>query len=813
MRLQRLGFVFLAFYLVFLGGSAYYTLVFPIRVFHHLFVTLVLALWLMVRLWRGEGLPQTPLNLPIYAAVGVWFLTALTSLDVRMAFENIWFPLTHVLFFFALVDLLQRGFQRLVFETQFLMAALVVFISGLELASWYFGLGIGSSIGWAKVGFPQTAPRLALAMNISTLLAGYVAPLITLCVGWALTVRRRDFRVVLWILAVLLGIVLVLTFSRGGVISALTGLGALAALRLAQTPRVTRRIPARLWFGAAALVGVIAIFGFVLLTLSEARRSGDEGRLDMWTGAVHISVDRPLLGVGPGEFGRAFRTYRDPSIARDKLASAHNAYLNTMAETGVIGVIISLWLGIAFLRTTWRTWNTASSPQRKLRVETTAAALLGVAVHSLVDVFTTTPIVLLILLLAAYGITGHRSRLDPRPAPSRRERWAAVIALIVVLGYGIWFIQLDRAQSHYQNSLSDSENALEEAHAAATIDPYLTLYPLQIAYLTGQQVADQPDADAQPAIAAYRHALQLEPTWDTGWINLAALSARAGDTAAALKDLKTAWDINALNSAPLHWARLAEQTKAAPAAEIVNAYIQGAAPSINNPDLPLAAFWGQTDLRRQAAVTVASSLPLDWQYRILVIQDPQRAYALVPSNPQSAPEWWVAGEYALTVKKDAVGATADFTQAIQNARTVGDYYVSRARAEWQGDPAAAKRDLDAAQLLGTQYEYPNAVRALMATTPQEQRADLSAAVPGRHPGQEFAAVLYGRASVFDVFPEMRFTGPGSAALQPWYMLARQYAAEGNDDSAIRVYRAILDVAPFETEAQQQLEQMEKAPTS
>src|SRR5215211_4060726 len=103
MRFGRLIFILLAIYLVFIGGSAYYSLIFPIRQLHHILISILIIFWLVVRFRRG-GFPQTPLNWPIAAAVVVWVLSALLSIDPRMAFENLWFLLIHVVFFFVLVD-------------------------------------------------------------------------------------------------------------------------------------------------------------------------------------------------------------------------------------------------------------------------------------------------------------------------------------------------------------------------------------------------------------------------------------------------------------------------------------------------------------------------------------------------------------------------------------------------------------------------------------------------------------------------------------------------------------------------------------
>ncbi|MBC6935897.1 MAG: hypothetical protein DWB42_08635 [Chloroflexi bacterium] len=799
--MRRIFFILLAIYLVFLGGSTYYTLVFPIRVFHHALVTLLLLLWLASRLRRRQGLPQTPLNPPLYAAVLVWVFTALTSIDPRSAFENLWFQSTHVLFFFALVELFRRGYQRLVLETQFLLAALVVFLSGVELASWYFGLGFipGTQTGWIDVigpgvWLPLELPRLSLAMNISTLLAGYVAPLVILSAAWALTARRQ-YRAALWGLAGAVLVVLLLTLSRGGLLSLAVAAGTLAVIRLSQTPAITRRLSPRLLLGAAGGFGAAAILLFLIISLrSETGREwGDAGRLDMWRSAVEITRDYPLTGVGPGLFGRAFRSYRSPALVQDKLASAHNAYLNTAAETGLPGIVVSLWLGAAFLRAWLANWRRSDSVGRKIRLEAALAGLVGLGVHSLVDVFTITPIVLLCLLLAAYAITPLPESKVLKEPPRYTHPALAAAALVIIVLYGVWFVPLDRAQSLYQDSLAGGASALENVQAAIELDPALKLYPLHRDYLTGDQ-------------AAYLHALALEPTWDTGWLNLAALRLRVGDNSGALEALDRARQISQRNPAVLHWATLAETRSAAPPQAIIEAYTialkwQGS--------LPLSEFWWETALRREAVEQFLAGARLDWQYRVLAAHDPARAQTLVSTGPQTAAEWWIAGQDALANRDDAPAAAAAFSRAIELARTEGDYYASRARATLKSDPQATRRDLDIAALLGTYAEYPNAIRAELAASPEEAHRLRANALPPRLVGQEFAAVLYGRPAVFDLLPEVRFIGPGRAAMSPWYTIASGYLEAGEPEKATNVYRAILDYAPDEREARSQLEQLSR----
>ncbi len=813
MRLSRLAFILLAIYFVFIGGSAYYDLIFPIRLFHHLLVTILLAVWLIGRIRRGAGFPKTPLNLPILGAVIVWIVTAAASIDPRMAFENLWFPLTHVVLFFVLVDLFQRRRGRLVMETTFMIGALVMVVTGLELASWYFGLGIipNTQIGWISVigpgaWLPLEPLRVSLAMNISTLLAGFVAPLVILAGAWALS-ARRNYRVVLWLLAGGLLLVLILTFSRGGLLSILTAVGLFGFLRLLQMPRVDRRFPVRALAGVLVFIGVAAVSFYTILSITQTRsvNTGDVGRLDMWQSAAEMTGDRLLTGVGPGLFGRAFRTYRDPTIAQDKLASAHNAYLNTTAETGLPGIVVSLWLAATFGLAWYRNWRTEKSAGQKLRLEAALAALLGLAVHSLVDVFTITPIVLLILVLVAYCVTGRENGAGSIHIEKRRYRIIApIVALFITIGYGVWLFHLDRAQSRYMNSFGDADNALTNAQEAVDLDPSLNLYPLQVTFLTGQEALRSTNPDWEQAAQSYEHSLELEPTWDTGWINLAAIKLRQGDNQAALDYLDHARQIKVTNLASLQWAVLAEKMNAASENTIIDAYLTAIKSTVV---LPLSDFWWATDLRRAAIEQFLTDSPIDEQYRILAVHDPERARTLVSPTPSTAAEWWVAGEYALSAKNDREQAISDFSEAIQHAVTNGDYYASRARAERESDPEAAQRDLNIATLLGTLSEYPNAIRAEMAATPDEANQLRANALPPKGVREEFAAVLYGRPAQFDVFPEMRGVGPGRTVMQPWYAIADFRVANGDMEGAVRAYRAILDYAPDEQEAQEKLDQL------
>jgi tetratricopeptide (TPR) repeat protein len=191
------------------------------------------------------------------------------------------------------------------------------------------------------------------------------------------------------------------------------------------------------------------------------------------------------------------------------------------------------------------------------------------------------------------------------------------------------------------------------------------------------------------------------------------------------------------------------------------------------------------------------------------VHEPEKLAELVPENPQTAPEWWLNGEYALSIENDAQKAEEYFSQAISLAPNRGDYYASRARAMIELNLEQAAHDLDIARFLGTQYEYPNAIAVALSSDAEEIMKLRIKALPPLIQSQNFEGVLFaGRLGNFMPLPPVRFPGPGADAMQPWYDLAANYKANSDIANAIRVYRAILAYAPDESRAEAALEAMQ-----
>jgi O-antigen ligase len=144
---------------------------------------------------------------------------------------------------------------------------------------------------------------------------------------------------------------LLLTDSRGGLVALAVMLG--AALLLAGHLRA--RIAAVC--GVSVLVGI----GYFVLFASDVsvarlvsvvhggasgRLSDGSGRLPLWRLAIELVSERPLAGVGAGNFRSAAEQHfaRDPTLARPPLEVVHNTYLEIQTELGLVGLLLFLTL-------------------------------------------------------------------------------------------------------------------------------------------------------------------------------------------------------------------------------------------------------------------------------------------------------------------------------------------------------------------------------------------------------------------------------------------------------------------------------------
>lgn len=208
--------------------------------------------------------------------------------------------------------------------------------------------------GWADPNSVSAGTiRIYGPLGNPNLLAGYLLPLVPLACVAMLRWRRLSFQLLAAVTALLAGIAILFTYSRGGWLGLLAGLalaGMLLLLRgTAHWPPLWRRLLplGSLLIGSIVLaLAITQLEPFRTRALSLLAGRGDSSnnfRINVWLAALDMVQDRPWLGIGPGNaaFNSVYPLYQQPKF---NALSAYSVPLEILVETGVPGLLACLGL-------------------------------------------------------------------------------------------------------------------------------------------------------------------------------------------------------------------------------------------------------------------------------------------------------------------------------------------------------------------------------------------------------------------------------------------------------------------------------------
>jgi O-antigen ligase len=273
--------------------------------------------------------------------------------------------------------------------------------------------------------------------------AGYMELTIALPLGLLFSgVVDKDKRMLYLFVAGLMGVALVMTTSRGGIISLVaeivflvivTGIWKTQNERRKTKSSRLKQIGIRAGMAAALLVGLF--FGVLLLggefsiyRFIDTVNTNDPttGRAHFWAVTLDIIKAHPYVGTGLGAFGVIYTRY-DSRNGLFRLEQAHNDYLQVLSDAGIIGALLGLSFVVLLF---WMAISRARS-RDDFRRGVALAALSGcfaVLVHSFFD-FTlhTTSNALLFLVMAAIATLNGRVEEAPRRRKRRRSSSADIV--------------------------------------------------------------------------------------------------------------------------------------------------------------------------------------------------------------------------------------------------------------------------------------------------------------------------------------------------------------------------------------------------
>lgn len=399
----------------------------------------ILVLWVADG-WRlgNVRISRSPLQLPLLGAVILGLVQLLPLRDAAPGFVNTLSldPNSTKLVIVQLSTLFVYFAATLVFvDTPHRLHLLVrtIMIFGFLLA--IFGL-TQSFISPTKVyGMRELNQSTAFGPFINRHhFAGYMELTIALPLGLLLAGSiDKEKRILYLFIAGLMGVALVMTSSRGGIISLVAEIVFLVIVTAIWKKQGERRrvrssrlkgVAARVALAGALIVGLFAgviLLGgeFSLNRFIDSVNTDDPttGRAHFWAVTIDMIKANPVVGTGLGAYGVIYTRY-DTRNGLYRLEQAHNDYLQVFSDAGVVGGTLAFAFVVILF---YRGFGRAKS-RDDFRRGVALASLGGcfaVLVHSFFD-FTlhTTSNALLFLVLAALATLNGRVE----DAPRRRHR-------------------------------------------------------------------------------------------------------------------------------------------------------------------------------------------------------------------------------------------------------------------------------------------------------------------------------------------------------------------------------------------------------
>ena len=164
-------------------------------------------------------------------------------------------------------------------------------------------------------------------------------------------IKNQRLRAFVWVVSGVLGISLLLTFTRGVWVSlfgALVVMAFLAKKKLAYT------------IIAVTLVVVPTLIATVPAFHTKIVGAVDKSNLDrvkLWRANWLMFTENPVLGVGHRRNEKVVKEYYEKLDITDGIVGhAHNTYLQILSGMGLAGFIAYIGMSLSFLLVAWRLW-------------------------------------------------------------------------------------------------------------------------------------------------------------------------------------------------------------------------------------------------------------------------------------------------------------------------------------------------------------------------------------------------------------------------------------------------------------------------
>jgi len=237
--------------------------------------------------------------------------------------------------------------------------------------------------------------------------AMYCMLVIPLVLTMSFHTKNKYTKLILILSALLTGILLVLTFTRGPWII-------LFVILLVLLFRKSKKI---LTIFLAALALLVLFYGPVTervkftFEIKEGINRTLSGRLTLWQNSLQIIKKHPVLGVGygPNIFRKMYlypeyKFYVTDTHGNFQQSDAHNLFLQIPIETGIIGLVVFMYLLVGCIKYTYNSYTNAKDHFKKDVLFAIFLTIIGFLVCSISGYFYEDRIGLMFWLYVAMSI-------------------------------------------------------------------------------------------------------------------------------------------------------------------------------------------------------------------------------------------------------------------------------------------------------------------------------------------------------------------------------------------------------------------------
>ncbi|MCK4403645.1 MAG: O-antigen ligase family protein [candidate division Zixibacteria bacterium] len=307
-------------------------------------ITVGLLAWLAKMLFSGRvSFVRTPLNLPIFLYVITLAISVIFSpfkAHSFLAFKEEWL----LLIFFLIVNNVKE--EAKVEKLLTIFISISVLVGLYAICQHYFGVDLYRN----RLLEPRGGVFISLGLFGHHLTFGGYYMLVFLLASVILLNAKRAgvFRILDFLAPIVLGFSLVFSYARSAWLGGVMGILTFGFLK----------------GGKFILFLVLGVFVLCLLIyvieptswdrikeIDFSKNKPESTRIRLWQTSINMIKDKPIWGIGLGNFGKLFNCYKVEGIY-DTTCHPHNDFLNVAVNSGLLGLLAYLSVWAIFLYST-----------------------------------------------------------------------------------------------------------------------------------------------------------------------------------------------------------------------------------------------------------------------------------------------------------------------------------------------------------------------------------------------------------------------------------------------------------------------------